>query len=194
MKQSTRKKIAIVGATFAAVVLWVTALILLGSTLINGLFAALPGLILALVTFPIAAKIYRRRHPQHPGWTDIIVRSLLYFAIVIPLGMSIMLALNKFPAPTEPVEVSAVVTSKYTREESQYRTVGRRRIYQGTRTVHYITVSLPDGHSKDYRVNPSTFNHYRKGSEVTMSIRRGFLGFDIIENSTVYSGKYKRKG
>lgn len=196
MKPATRKKITTTLLVGLAAVAWVFALVLLHSTLVTPWLPFAIGFAFAAMLFPLAWNKVKPSDLSSSGKLWAVWRVAVYLAVAVPMGVILLLAMNKYVAPGETTQIEATVTSKYSREQSDYRTVGRRRVYQGKSMRYYLVATTPSGHTKDYMVSPGVYAGTRKGATITLTTHKGCLGFDVIDHTkmpTTYRKKKSRR-
>lgn len=191
MKPSTKRILKSTGIALIALLLWAFALFLIADTLVTPWLPVGVGFTVAVLTLPIALKSLRRCDDGTSGKMVFVTKTVVYVAAAIPLGICLMLGVNKYIAPSDPAEVTASITSKYAKEQNEYRTVGRRRVYQGKSNRYYVVVTMPTGRSKVINVTASQYVAFRAGQQVGVTIRRGCLGYDVIEQVSLAK---KREG
>ncbi len=179
MKRKSLRTFFYVIGFLAAGFLWGAAMALIKNTLVTPWLPVAVGLAFASLVFPLA--FVRLRSEGNTVRT--VVNSVIYFVAAIPLGVIIMLGTNRLTASeTDGHNEYAVVTGKFSEEHNQYRTVRNRRVYSGKRTDYYLTLTLPSGHSMNYRVTPHAFGFTRTGKRIELHLSRGCFGYEVIDS------------
>lgn len=195
MKSSAKKRL--LGISWAVIVclLWVMAIGLIGSTLVDTALIVALGLGFVIITFPLGWKLLIPKLNKRPTTTEIVVGSLLYAATVMPLGLTLLLGVNDLTATDRSRRtITAEIVGKHTEQRSRYRhAAGRRLLYQGERTLYFVTVAFPDGHTKKLSVNANAYVAARKGRRVDVDMRRGILGFTVVDLPAIHSALSARK-
>lgn len=138
------------------------------------LAAAVP----ALVT--LSALVPRWR--SLPGCGHTAVASLAHLAVLGTVCFALFIGSNYIFA-SEPVAHEAVVESKFRREHTRYRRVGRgRMIPAGKYHTWHVALRLDDGRSTDTEVSLEKYNRIRKGTHRKVFLSRGLFGFTVVKN------------
>lgn len=180
MKKSTKLTVRSIAAVFTVCVLWTFTLSLISCTIISRWLSFSIETGLAVLAFP--AILFWQKNFKTAKKAII---TLIYFSTAIPLAITLMLGINKFTNTHDRSEVTAKVTSKHTRQQSDYRTVGRRHIYKGSHNNYYVTLTLPDGFNKEYQISPSAYAATHRGSNVKVFLHRGCFGFETIDSTSL---------
>lgn len=104
---------------------------------------------------------------------------LALFAIVFGTGI---LALNYYSADSSKLHTeTGVVTSKYSELHKPTRRAGRRVLHSKPYTDYYLRIQLENGLYKDFKVTRTRYNRTRTGSNVTLNISPGALGYPVTD-------------
>lgn len=132
----------------------------------------------AVVTLP--ALVPRWRHL--PGCDHVAVASLAHLAVLGSVCFVLFVGSN-FVFASEPVAHEAVVESKFRREHTRYRRVGRgRMVPSGKYHTWHVALRLDDGRRTDAAVSLEKYNRIRKGARRKVFLSRGLFGFTVVKN------------
>jgi len=154
---------------------------MMGDTVVSPWLPLAVGFALGAVMFPLAIRRFYGSGDDS-GKLRCIIGTLLYFAVMIPLGMLLMLGLNTVTSHNAPVHTVEATVTTHAETVNRYRTVGRRRVYQGKEHNYYVDVRLPEGHVKEIRVKPGEFIKVKPGRRARVTLRRGCLGLEVIDS------------
>lgn len=184
MKPATKESLLFTASAILLGLLWTIALILSGPVVVKPFIPFAIGLAVSAMLFPLVLGPAKRKLANASKLKKVCLTAF-YFACATPFVTSLLLGANKAFSNANPVEITAEISGKYTRQENEYRRAGRRRIYSGQHSVYYVTITLPDGRGKDYRVPVKTYVAARTHKPVKVTMHRGALGFDIIDNTSL---------
>lgn len=181
-RKKVGRNIVYYGGAILTGLLWGVSMGLISDTVVNPWLPAAVGFAFGAIFLPLTLKLLRRRSSSKLSIAVTVLNILFYFAFMIPLGMTLMLGVNKLTSHDSRPRTEQAVLSKHSETASRYRTVGRRRIYQGDEQKYYVDVILPAGHSKKVRVKTSRYVKTRPGTHIPVILRRGCLGFEVIDS------------
>lgn len=181
-RRRVRKNLFYYGGVIGAGLLWGIAMALLSDTVVNPWLPAGTGFAFGALCLPPAVSLVMRCRTCRPSRFVMVLDTLLYFAFMIPLGMVLMLGINSMTAKSSEMRMTEVVVAKHSETGSRYRTVGRRRVYQGEEHRYYVDLILPGGHTKKIRVATGRYVRTRSGRHSEVGLRRGCFGFDVIDS------------
>lgn len=132
----------------------------------------------AVVTLPALVPRWR----SLPGCGHVAVASLAHMALLGSVCFALFIGTN-YAFASEPVPHEAVVESKFRREHTRYRRVGRgRMVPAGKYHTWHVALRLDDGRLTDTEVSLRKYNTIRRGARREVLLSRGLFGFTVVKN------------
>ncbi|MCM1163033.1 MAG: hypothetical protein NC339_02100 [Muribaculaceae bacterium] len=137
-------------------------------------------LLLSLATSLLLRNVWRPVTSTGSVWINTIVHTVVATGVLL----AAFYAINYYGASAESSRtIKAEIERKYQEERHRSRRVGRRYVASGDAyQVYYADFRLPDGRLHKQRLTPARYIKLRRGSHITLHLRRGLLGLDVIKN------------
>ncbi|MCI9042394.1 MAG: hypothetical protein HFJ93_00540 [Muribaculaceae bacterium] len=148
-------------------------------TLVNPWGPALACLALAVVSYPLAARLWRRVVGSRFGWLP----PLCHVVLATGVAMALFYALNFcFVSKSSLHTERAVVERLYTETHHRSKRVGRNRYVKGEPyKVYYMEVSLPGGWRKPIHLDRARYSATHLGDTIAIPVGRGLFGLSVIK-------------
>lgn len=153
-------------------------LLLYDQTLVEWWRPTLIALILAGAMWFVCRSWWQRIWSKTGVW----ILAVGHFIAMTGVMLLLILGINKWGADHSTLHAEQVTVVERVRE-THYRTqrVGRRHYRQGSPYYKYfLMLEFSDGRLKKYEVSLSRYNHTRTGSEMTLNLETGLLGYPVI--------------
>lgn len=151
-----------------------------GKTLASVWIGAGVAFVVASAMAPLFIPLWHRLTGSIKTWICL----LCHYAFAGSLVFMLVFGFNYWCSDASSASyVKAEISSKYRKEHNRTRRVGRgRMIYTGEKWYSYfLTLTLPDGRTKDIEVPLSTYNRKSTGAIVEIETQRGLFGMDVIK-------------
>lgn len=134
--------------------------------------------VIAIVTLPLL-----RERWQWLAGNDKIMRTLCHLYVVGCASYGLPLIANSTftDESSRHEEIVTVVKKEQVTRRTGHRSGRRYRTTGRTTQYYYATVCFADGTIKKIPVSHTKYNHLRKDRPWTLSLRRGLLGFTVVD-------------
>lgn len=177
------------GGILLLMTVYALILLLYDRTLVEWWRPTLIAIILAGALWFVCGNWWKRIWSHTGVW----ILAVGHFISMTGLMLLLVLAINKWGADHSTIHTEQVTVAERVRE-THYHTqrVGRRHYRQGTPYYkYYLMLEFHDGRKKKYEVSLSRYNHTRTGSEMTLEMETGLLGYPVITGKPLSGSEHQ---